>query len=448
MSVLHTSSILFSQIDLKWSGILPNLIFSLISTILLFRLASILFGKGFGLIVSFAWVVSIGMLTNAMLIRPYALLTTLTLGLAYLHICAFNQVCEQAQFRISTLILLALSTILGTSEHYYFLVICVGICGFFTIYLLRLGNYKLLAQYVLTEFVALLCLIRMLPNILDIFFSDLGQRTIEELGKENVSLEKIRTTFSIISQDIWNGWMQEFFIIIALTSVAVFLSLYIFRLSIAHEPCKGIVIRRVPKMELECHIPYNLIIVIALAMVALGYTLIIIKVAIWQTDRYYFCIYPFILLVMCALIYQLFKLLIKQKTIALILVLCVVCSISAMGLLTQDVNYLYTDFAEHKEILSEYNEHPIIIMSITPTKPERFIPEYAEHQNIYRCPNGSYSEIANAAKTIDLSKGFLLYIWHYDDTEEELFQKIRETYPINAYVLLTDYGGCRVFYCE
>ena len=39
----------------------------------------------------------------------------------------------------------------------------------------------------------------------------------------------------------------------------------------------------------------------------------------------------------------------------MILVLCVVCSISAMAILTQDVNYLYTDFAEHKEILSEYN---------------------------------------------------------------------------------------------
>ena len=95
----------------------------------------------------------------------------------------------------------------------------------------------------------------MLPNIWDIFSSELGQRTIEELGKENVSLEKIRTTFSIISQDIWNGWMQEFFIIIALTSVAIFLNLYIFRPSIAHEPHKGIVIRRVPKAELECHIP-------------------------------------------------------------------------------------------------------------------------------------------------------------------------------------------------
>ena len=84
----------------------------------------------------------------------------------------------------------------------------------------------LLCRHYLTEFVALLCLVKMLPNIWDIFSSELGQRTIEELGKENVSLEKIRTTFSIISQDIWNGWMQEFFIIIALTSVAIFLNLY------------------------------------------------------------------------------------------------------------------------------------------------------------------------------------------------------------------------------
>lgn len=448
LCILHTLGSLFPQIELKWIGLFPNLVFCLISTVLLYCISTTLFENKFGLIVAFAWVVSIGSLTSAMLIRPYVLFTDLTLGFVYLHIQTFNQSYKQTAFRSRTLILLLLCTLFGILTHYYFLVICFFICGLFAFYLVGTKKYKLLRQYVLTEFGALLVLVILSPSVLSIFSSDLGKKTLQELNRGKDTWEKIKITLSTTGQNVWNGWILEFLVIMAAIAAAVFLNRYVFRLLVTHEPGNGILIRRTAKVDVEWCVSYNMIIVLALVVMAVGYTLIIAKVAIWQAERYYFCTYPFILLVMCTLLYQLFRLLLKHKTMALILTLCVVCTVSAMGFLMQNVNYLYRDFVERNEELSVYKEYPVIVMSITPTTPERFIPEYMEHQDIYRSKNGRYNGIAHAAETMDISGGFLLYVFNYKDTDEELFQKIRESYPVNTYNLIANQAGSRVFFCE
>lgn len=450
LSILHTISSLIPQIDLKWMGLIPNLAFSLISTILLYRIASILFDKKFGCIVVFAQVINIGMLTSAMLIRPYVLFTMLVLLFIYLHILAFHETCVQESFKIKILISLGVCTFLGISTQNYFFIICFLVCGMFAFFLLIIKKYKLLWEYCMAEFGSLICFLIAFRNFLQIFSTTLGQKTLQGITAKNVDLDKIKNAISTISQNVWNGWVLESLSIISVVAIMLFLNRYIFCLSLSHKPGKAILIQRKVEerganRDIEWCIPYDSIIILIIAITIVAYVLIVAKIAIWQADRYYFCIYPLTLLVICSALYQLLRWIIKEKKHVILFLLCIICFVSVMSFINNDVNYLYLEFLDRKKVLDEYSEYPVVIMSKYPTKPERFIPEYIKHQYVYRCKNGSYSGIENAAEAVDLTGGFLLYVFDYEDKDESLFTKINENYFIDKYNLLDSRSGCRVF---
>lgn len=442
LSILHTVSIVFSKIDLKWIGLIPNLFFGLVSTILLYCLTTVLFNKKLAYIVAFAWTINIGMLTSIMLIRPYAFMTMLVLLFIYLHVLEFYRLCFQNTKNIKILLLLSLCTFLGISTHYYFFIFCFFICGAFSLSILVLKQYKYLMQYILAEFGALGCFIFMFPQS-QILSSSLSKKSIQNVSVE-YDWKVIKSILSVISKNVWGGLVFEFTIIIATISIICLLKNHIC-FSAIYKPEKGVQVQ-IKYKNVEWNITYNYIIILIVTMTVVGYILIIARISIWKEDRYYYCLYPLILLIICAALYLLIQRIIKDKTQVIALLFCAVCAVSLVNYGTNDVNYLYQDFLKRQEILKEYNNYPIIIMSKYPTKPERFIPEYVKHQYVYRCKNGHYDGIKLAAETVDLTKGFLLYVFDYEDTDEELFAEISKDYFVCDFDLLDKKGGNRTFF--
>lgn len=142
--VIHTVSAFFGGTVSKWIGILPNMIFCLLTTVLFFLVGKrILPNQGLVLVVAAMWAWSVGCMSTAVFIRMYAMLTFFCMALVYIHVMALSDV-KQGKFQKRTMGLLFLVTLAGILTQYYYLVFCFFLCGIFFLYLGLTKRWKLL----------------------------------------------------------------------------------------------------------------------------------------------------------------------------------------------------------------------------------------------------------------------------------------------------------------
>lgn len=183
----------------------------------------------------------------------------------------------------------------------------------------------------------------------------------------------------------------------------------------------------------------------------LMYLLLVVKLAPYQTDRYYMCLYPFIILLVVGFLFKALHYIVNNKkrtykiVVALCLMLCVV------SYLIQPVDYVYAESAKRVEAVSSYYDYPVILINGLgfDAATDVFVFEYQHNKAVYRCRWGDYSGLTNAASTYDLSGGFVLYAyWQRENGlfDEDIFARINEYLPIAEYELISDVG-CPVFFC-
>lgn len=124
--VIHTLSSITGTFS-KWIGIIPNILFLLLSSILLYKIVGeILHSKALALITVAFWGLGIGAMNSAVFIRMYAMLTMACLLLVWLHLRAWDSLINQ-QISWKSMIGLLLATAFGILTQYYFLTVLVWV---------------------------------------------------------------------------------------------------------------------------------------------------------------------------------------------------------------------------------------------------------------------------------------------------------------------------------
>lgn len=432
-AIIHTVSALFSGAWSKWIGILPNLLFSLLTTVLVYLAGVRLFGrKGPALVAAGWWAWSVGSMSMAVFLRMYAMLTFECMALVLLHLVAVDEV-RQGILRKRTLVGLFLVTLSGILTQYYFLVFCFFLCGIFSLYLCATKRWKLLMQYVVAEVAALCGAIILFPKMLyHIFGGYRGQQAFESAVEGAGFLEGLRTVGNIVNKQLCNGWLG----VIVLLAVLAFVAGTILRRSRNGER---------PGLESGDGIA------VYLACVAGGYWGMITKVAPYQTDRYVFCVYPLVVLCLVYLCHRGLNVLAGNKR-----GFCT-AGLAALGMVVilashwnQTVNYLYTNYQQRYQALEPYKDYPIVYLSVYGTYTNRmdvYIPEFVQAPQVFCCENGNFDAIAKAANTKDIQNGFLLYIQDQGSlTQEDIRTKLAQRVEIDHFESVTAVGGL-VYYC-
>ena len=435
--VIHTASSLVPGTFSKWVGIVPNILLCMLAAALLFRISRKISGsRALGLITAAAWALSVGAMTTAVFIRMYALLTVCCLLLVLVHLRAYQEAGDTGRLRWPTLLTLLACTAFGILTQYYFLVFCFFLCGCFFLYLAASRRWGALLRYAAAEVGAIAVSVAYFPSMLYHIFSGYrGEQAMENALSGDGYLSHVRTVASIISRGLFNGWIFELLLILALLLLIRCVG-RLCRPSGSGGGAEAFLDWRREGLPLA-----------ALGLTACGYILVIARVAPYQVDRYYLCVYPLIVLLMVHGAFAAGKGFLKKRGVLLGLLAVLFLGVTALSYQRQTVNYLYPEFAEREEALSAYEGAKVICLNGDfAWAPDRWLTEYRQYDEVYRCGLWDFTGLAGARETGDLSGGFLLYaVWPDTTTEDRLFEVIGEYYPVMTHELVTSVG-CRVYY--
>lgn len=453
-AVIHTVSALFHGQVSKWIGILPNMVFCLLTTVLLYLVAARLFpNRVLALLTAALWALSVGTMTTAVFIRMYALLTCLATALVLVHLRALEDV-RRGKLRKRNAALLFVTTLLGILTQYYFLVLCFFLCGIFFVYLCATRRWKLLAGYTVLEGAAVCAAVAIFPRMLfHIFGGSRGKEAFENAAVEGDFLNRIKSVFSIISSQLFNSWIKECVLLAIAVVVVYFFWRHVLHIKLSKgKPGTAMVCTMNVHLDekLQVRVADTTLIVVALGLVAVGYCAMIAKVAPYQVDRYYMCIYPMVSLCVSYLLYQVVHLCVKNRTAcALILSVIAIC-VTVASYRGQSVNYLYEYYQARYDALQPYQTYPVVYLTINGTHNNRadtFAMEYLHAPYVFCCEKGDYTGVEKAAASRDISQGFLLYVQDYGKmSDEEIREEIEKQVEVKQFELLTRIG-CNVYFC-
>lgn len=436
----------------KWIGIVPNLFCNFWITIILFFIASNLYEDNrIALITVAFWSLSVGCMTSTVFIRMYALMTLECVFFVWLHFRFFDKL--DGKVRLREYIPLFICTVLGTLTQYYFLIFAFFLCGFFTLYLL-VKNKILALKYAVCEFIAVFSAGLLFPRMwFQLVGGERGGEALANMAGSAYSFEHLKTVCGIICANLLGKKLIVIvlaFIILAV--IIMFLHKNVMHWSMKKEQ-KSLVLQSniYLNQKMELQVKSKAILYWMIVFTALMYLLLVVKLAPYQVDRYYMCLYPFIILLAVGFLFKALYYIISNKklvyriTAALCLVLCVV------SYLIQPVDYVYANSIERVEAVKAYYDYPVILINglTFDAATDVFVFEYQHNKAVYRCRWGDYSGLANAANTYDLSDGFVLYAyWQRENglSDEDIFARINEYLPVTECKLISEVG-CPVFFC-
>lgn len=424
--IIHTVSSLVSGSFSKWIGISVNIFFNVLTTLVLFWVSKRIFKNDVLAIFSTAvWALSNGVIESGVFIRMYAMLTLFSVTLVGLHLKGFEELKVRGKLSMSTLGMMSVCTMCGVLTQYYYMVFCFFLCGFFALYLFYIKSWKNLMHYIASEIGALLISVACFPYMLKhIFGGYRGEQAFQSVLEMQGYGGVLKSVASIISNDLFNGLGEEIAVILLIIYA----------------------MRAFCRKNKNTDIFNKHLVPIILAIISICYTLVIAKIAPYQANRYYMCIYPLLVIVFVFELYHIFKL--KRKGYRLLVVGIFSAAITGSGCLLQDVDYLYQDCAMRVEQLKPYEGMPAIILNgIYEYGPDNWIHEYGNYEAVYRCEEyGELQGLSNAVTTHDVSNGFLMYAYGMSQTDEELLENIKEYIDIECFEKITDIR-CRVFFC-
>ncbi len=450
--VVHFVCSIFPETNWKWLGIAINLFFCLITSVLMFKLSkAVMHSDIMSLICVLAWGWSVGAVGTTLFLRMYAMLGMWCVLFALLLTELVQNITNGQTIKKHCWVALFLVTVAGVLTQYYFLVFCFFACLIALIYFLVKREWKKGIIFTITEVGGVIFSIICFPAMLDQIFNGYrGTEAFENFASSSNYFQNLIEIIITISNELFNGWIKEIIII----SIVVLILYWIFCIFHPKFSIKdGALTFSADPDQLK---PFSISIymnrggVIAFwGMVCIIYIALISRIAPYQSDRYYMCIYPILVMIAVFLLYSFGKYVIKKKEIACVFSLIIVLFVTGASYVKQTVPYLYTNYAERMEILTNYTEYPVIVVNLAShsSTVNPWVYEFAQFQNVYRCSFGSFEEVENAVNTKDLTGGFLVYAVGSKLTDEEFIENISNYIEITDWRVLTNINT-KVYFCE
>lgn len=439
-----------------WTGLSINIVCSLLTTLVIYLIFRILnVDHWLGITAATAWAMSIGSITMTMFIRMYTLKTLLCTLLVYFHLKAFYALKQEVCLRKSYLAAMFFNTVSAILTHYYSLVFCFFVCGLSTIILIVCREWRNLLKYVLVELGAVAAsLIIFRPMYTHLFESYRGQGSFSTLTSGVVEhITKLNVVWKIISDDLACGGLGK------LLTVSI-LGLFVGGIAyvIRHADLRKLQRRKggfMIRMDVRFSSRFSemgmleIIIYALFLLISVSYIVLVSKVAPFQTDRYYACVYPLLTSALTGLMYKLIMMLSRRKIASGVVAVCVALLLFA-GFQSKPIDYLYPRYALRIQKLEHYHGKSAIVINGKSynSAPEKWMTEFMNYDAVYVCRSREYDNLQDAVATRDLSDGFLLYAYEMKDfTEEKLVQELEKYMTLETFELVTDVD-CPVYFCR
>ncbi len=202
--LLHTVCSVFQGSFSKWYALGINILFLLLAILLLYRTVDRHFGgRWAALAVTAVYGLSVGVLTSAVYLRMYAVLTFMTLFFFYEHLEAAREGFELRGRRRRRLVL---ATILGFLTHYYFVLYALAVAAVSVVWMCCEKRWRAVWRYVGSLVCAAAVGLCVWPYaIRHVFGGYRGYEAMQVMAKGEFSLIKFKFILYQIGKQILGG---------------------------------------------------------------------------------------------------------------------------------------------------------------------------------------------------------------------------------------------------
>lgn len=348
---IHTISSIFPNKFSKWFGLSINILIFGLTIIAMYGLMNYLnIKKTTNFMIVFYFAVSAGVLNASLFLRMYALATLLVTVVSFLHVKYFKV------RNVSFYIWLYVISLLGALTHYYFLVYLFFICLFYSIHLLLNKDYKSLFKYIFTEILAGLSMVIVFPAVFQhVFSSNRGEESLANAAHFNDYASNIVNFIRLVLHTCFGN--ATVFVLLFLFSCLVYSCYYFF------------IKKSMPVFNQK----YFMILITAVL-----YFFVVSKIAVYlDTDRYFYPIYPVIIICSLSLIFELVSTILRMR-VAIIINLVLSLVLLSIGYATNPFEYLYRSALPGIELSKSHNNEDALFVS---TAIHTYLPSAVELEN-------------------------------------------------------------------
>lgn len=352
--VLHTACSLFPGVFSKWLGIIPNILFFVLSAIALYGLSVCCFSK-IEHRKNDAWLVAAGIcliwgfgpavISGVMFIRMYQMLTFFVLSLSWLHVNAMKK--EKLSLKSFYLPLMVI-VYLGFLTQYYYIIFHIFMGAFFCIWLLGKKRFRETIQYAVSCAISLgLAILTYPASMAHIFRGYRGTEAVKEFTTSGNTVERISFFYDLINNYVFQGTLSIWLLVLLLTLLAAGYK---------------------KKREGVGFFSYVL-----LTITVFGYFITISKTALLlgnTSNRYMLPIYGLIVLIIVSGVLWSFEEILKKMELnsarrmmiiyAGVIILLFLCDIK--GLSQSKVFFLYEEETNMENYVEENKETPVVVL--------------------------------------------------------------------------------------
>ncbi len=422
--VLHTVCSFFPGSFSKWYGIVPNLLYFIVVDLLLYVLAEKLFGDWrFSLLVMSAWGFSVGAVSCAIYIRMYMLMALWLMAL----LCLYERILEGNPAPRHVYAAVGLVTFLGYMTHYYFYLAVFfagGAVGLLLAFQKRWKDYQGFWAANLGALAGvLLCFPASFLKILGLD-DDRGVQAYETFQKHQELPRKFREMAAILGQQELGNLLKE--ILVASALLLAFCLLW-----------------RRERLFFEA-VHTRCIFLVVAAVLAAGYLGIVSATAPYQVDRYLFCLYPAIVLLVFGILWELLSIAGLPARAGRALLLLAACFMLWGEYRVAPVNYLYLGEQENLKQAEKYGGLDCIYISRYDEQIIADIPELLHYRKVRRIHE---KEIPRLYRLMDPGTEELIVYVDKESFEriEEMEKELISGSRLNWWEILFETDKCQVY---
>jgi hypothetical protein len=306
-------------------------------------------------------------------------------------------------------------------------------CGFMCVYFFIKKDWKMLRTYMATEICAVISAELLFPRMfVRLFFGDRGSEALGNMMSGDGYFGQLVEVLGVINAELFGGYGL---VVIAICAVVLAVSFLLQK-----------------KAAAQCGSGSD-VFVLLLGLTGVFYILAVTKIAPYQTDRYFMCVFPALILCVvyplgrCVVFVEKMSPKAKNVCVAAMGAVLLVCAVAQT--VTGKVSYIYPQAELREQVLQQYEHTPVVALNEDTYNDSvlQWAFEFQNYDSVFLCANNTVSDVAVAAQDGKLDKGFLLYVHMKQTDTTELFDQLAEYLPIKEYSEITNTKGCPVFYC-
>lgn len=294
-AMVHTISSLFPNTFSVWYAGIINIIFAMLTLFILRKIVRELTGKKeLVFIASCCFVFSAGVLSATTFLRMYIVAMFFTSLITYIFI---KNVTKRQRYFYPAI---GAISVLGALTHYYFVIYLFFICLVYGIGLIIKKKGREILYFVLTMAVsggiAILLFPPMLTHTLGGGYR--GEETLNNLSNSSFAqtINKIKACYNIVDSQLFGG-LFLFLVIAALAIIAI-----------------GCILSKTKKKNFSIILHSTTAITWGLVVIPVAaYFVLVSKIAVYTTDRYFHPIYPMLIIAVVGIIGIITEKLVSEK---------------------------------------------------------------------------------------------------------------------------------------